>query len=85
MHAVGAAALDGVEDLLGLQIAVGRGLAPEGVGLVGESDVEGVAVELAVDGDRGDAELLARTDHTDGDLAPIGDQNLCEHAIWLQG
>jgi hypothetical protein len=85
VHAVGPAAVDGVEDLLGPEVAVGGGLAAQRVGLVGQSDMESVAVELAVDGDRGDAHLLARTDHADGDLTSIGDEDLCEHAIWLQG
>ena len=85
VHAVGAAALDDVEDLVGLQVALGGGLTAQGVGLVGEADVQGVAVEIAVDGHGGDAHLLAGTDDTDSDFAPVGDQNLCEHAIWLQG
>ncbi len=85
MHAVGAAALDGIEDLVGLQVAVGGGLTTQGVGLVGDADVQGVAVEIAVHGHGGDAHLLARTDDTDSDFATVGDENLCEHAIWLQG
>ena len=46
--------------------------------------MEGVAVEVGVHGHGGDAELLAGTDDPDGDLAPVGDQDLGEHAIWLQ-
>jgi hypothetical protein len=84
MHTVGAAALDGVEDLVGLEVAVGRSLATQRVGLIGEADVQRVAVEVAVDGDGGDTHFLARTDDTDGDFAAISDENLCEHDIWLQ-
>ena len=51
VHAVGAAALDGVEDRLGVQVALGGGLAAEGVGLVGQAHVQGVAVEVGVHGD----------------------------------
>ena len=38
-----------------------------------------VAVGLRVDGDRLDAELVERADDADGDLAAVGDQDLCEH------
>ena len=39
-----------------------------------------VAVELGVDGDGADAELAARPDDADRDLAPIGDEHLVEHS-----
>ena len=77
---VGPALLDDVEDGLGVEVALGRRLAPEGVGLVGQADVEGVAVELGVDGDRGHAQLPAGPDHPDGDLPPVGDEDLLQHA-----
>ena len=79
---VGAAARDRVEDGLGVEVALGRGLAAEGVGLVGEADVQGVAVEVGVHGDGGDAELAARADDPDGDLAPVGDQDPGRTAAW---
>ena len=41
--------------------------------------MERVAVELGVHGDRGDAELAGGSDDTDGDLAPVGDQDLLQH------
>ena len=43
--------------------------------------MERVAVELGVHGDRGDAELAAGADDPDGDLAPVGDQDLVEHRL----
>ena len=45
---VGAAALDGVQDGLGVQVALGGGLPAEGVGLVGQAHVQSIAVELGV-------------------------------------
>ena len=42
--------------------------------------MEGVAVELGVDGDGGDPQLAAGADDPDGDLAAVGDQDLLEHA-----
>ena len=77
---VGPALLDDAEDGLGVQVALGRGLAAQGVGLVGQPDVERVAVELGVDGHRGHPELAAGPDDPDGDLSPVGDENLLQHA-----
>ena len=79
VHAVGAAAADGVEDRLGVEVALGRGLAAERVRLVGEADVERLAVELGVHGDGLDAELACGADDAHGDLATVGDQDLLEH------
>ena len=59
VHGVGAALADRVEDRLGVDVALGSGLPAERVRLVRESDVEGVAIELGVDGDRGDAHLAS--------------------------
>ena len=77
---VGPALLDGVEDGLGVEVALGRRLAAERVGLVGHADVQGVAVEVGVDGHRADAQLATRPDHPDGDLAAVCNQDLLEHA-----
>ena len=80
VDAVGPALLDGVEDGLGVQVALGRRLAAEGVRLVGHPDVQGFAVEVGVDGDGGDAHLAAGPDDTDGDFAAVGDEDLLQHA-----
>ena len=42
-------------------------------------DVERSPVGLRVDGDGGDAEFAAGARDTNGDLAPIGDEDLAEH------
>ena len=55
---VGAAAPDHVEDRLGVEVALGCGLSAERVRLVGEPDVQRVAIELGVDRHR--AECPAR-------------------------
>ena len=44
-----------------------------------------VAVEVGVHGDGGDAQLLAGADDPDGDLAPVGDQDLGEHGAYAYG
>jgi hypothetical protein len=43
--------------------------------MVGERGVERLRVRIGVDGHRFDAHLAARTDHADGDLTTIGDQD----------
>ena len=67
----------------GVEVALGRRLAAQRVGLVGEAHVQCVPVELGVDGDRVDAQLAAGPDDPDGDLATVGDQHLGEHDVWL--
>ena len=83
MHAVGAARADRGEDGFGVEVRLGRGLTTERVCLVGEPHVHRIAVELGVHRDRCDAELLARTDHANGDLSAIGDQDLGQHAAHM--
>ena len=46
MDAVGAALLDGGEDGLGVQVALGRRLSAQRIRLVGHADVQGFAVEV---------------------------------------
>src|SRR5262249_39305689 len=81
VDAVGAAALDGAEDGVGVEVALRRRLTAEGKGLVSEENVEGVTVEVGVPRPRADAELAARPDDPHRDLAPVGDQDLVEH--WM--
>src|SRR5205814_9016007 len=57
VHGVGAALLDRVEDRVGVEVALAGRLPAEGVGLVGEADVQGVAVEVGVDGNAGDTKF----------------------------
>ena len=59
VHGLGAGLLDDLEDPLDVEVALGGRRAAEQVGLVGALDVQRVAVELGVDGDGGDAELVA--------------------------
>ena len=48
--------------------------------LVGDACVEGLAIVGRRDGDRLDAEPLARPEDADGDLAAVGDEQLL-HAL----
>ena len=78
---LGAALLDRAEDGVGVEVALGCGLAAEGVGLVGVADVQRITVEVGVDGDGGDAELAARAHDAHRDLSPVGDQDFSEHGF----
>ncbi len=80
MDGVGTARADGFEDGLGVEVALRCRLATQGVGLVGQANMEGVAVEVRVDGDGGHPELAAGPDDPDRDLATVGDEDLLQHA-----
>src|SRR5206468_3133001 len=74
-----AALLGGAEDGLGVEVALGRRPAPEGVRLVGQADVEGIPIEVGEHGDARDAHLAAGADDPHRNLPAIGDENLAEH------
>lgn len=76
-----AAFFDGIEDRFGIQIRLCRGLSPKCVCLVGESNVEGVAVEFAVDSDGGDAEFTTGANDSYGNFAPVGDEYFRKHVL----
>ena len=80
MDGLGAGLLADLDDLVDLQVALGGRRPTEQVGLVGALHVQRIPIELGVDGDGGDAHLFERPHDADGDLAPICDQNLGEHA-----
>ena len=47
---------------------------------VGHADVLEVAIDSGMNGDRADAERMARAQHAKRDLAAVGDDDLVEHA-----
>ncbi len=84
---IGAALVDGVEDRLSVEVALRRSLPAQGKSLVGEADMEGVAIEFAVDRNGLDAQLSGGPDDPDGDLSTVGDQDLGKHRwqSWRNG
>ena len=52
---------------------------------VGEADVQGVRIRLRMDGDGGEPQFLAGTDHAQRDLTPIGDENFLEQGRTQSG
>src|SRR5438270_244029 len=79
VHGLGAAAPDHVEDGLCVQVALGRSLAPQGVRLVGHTNVHGVSVEVGEHGDARDPELAKSADDPHRDLSAVGYEDLLEH------
>ena len=76
MDGVGAAGDGGRDDVGDREVRLrGRGVA-DADGLVRQLDVEAVLVGGGVDGDSGEAELLAGADDADGDLAAVCDEDL---------
>jgi hypothetical protein len=68
-----------VDDVVAAQVRVARRRRADGVGFVGQTDVQRRAIGLGVDRHRLHPELAASTDDADGDLASVGDQDLLEH------
>jgi hypothetical protein len=54
-------------------------LATQGVGLVGQTNVECVAVEFGIDRYGLDSHFTGRTNDSDGDLSTVGDEDFLEH------
>src|SRR5262249_10686012 len=74
--------LGGADEPWDFQVALGRRGRADADGLVGQLEVGGAAVGLAVDGDHFDAEVLAGADDPQGDLTAIGNQDTLEHDRW---
>jgi hypothetical protein len=76
MDRVGAGLFGGVDDRVDAQIAVARRTGTHRPGLVGEPHVQRGAIAFRVDRRGRDAQVAARANHTHGNLAAVGDQNL---------
>ena len=80
VNGLGPRALDHLEQLVDVQVGLRGRSRAEQERLVGAAHVERVAVRLGVHANRRDAHLAERAHDADGDLAPVGDQDLGEHA-----
>ena len=78
VNGLGARGAGSIEDLRDGQIALGCRRRSQPHRLVGQHHVERLPVGLGKDGDGGDAHLAAGADDPNGDLAPIGDEDLPE-------
>ena len=88
---VGAGDLAGGQQLRDVEVGLPRRRRADAHALVGKAHVHGVGVGGRMDGDRGDAELLAGAQHPQRDLAAVGDQDLAEqmgrrgHSMTISG
>jgi hypothetical protein len=75
---VGAGATGGVEQGLDVEVVLGGGGAAESDRLVGELDMGGVAVGIAVDGDGCHPQRLGGAHNPAGDLAAVCHEQLAD-------
>jgi hypothetical protein len=68
-----------LQDAIDVQVAFGRCGGSDVLGFVRHSHVLPSAVGIGIDGDAGDPHFTQSTDYANGNLAPIGDQDLTEH------
>ena len=75
MHAVGAGALEHVEQGVLVQIAVARRRGADGVRFARHLEIGRAVVGFGIDGDRLDAHFVERAQHARGDGAAVGDDD----------
>ncbi len=78
MDGVDAAVGGDGQQLVAVEIGVGRGAAVQRVGLVRLAHPHGPLVHVGVDGHGADAQLVAGANDAAGDLAAVGDQHFAE-------
>ena len=79
MDRLDVADLGGRDHMGDLEIALDTLGRPDADRLVGQSQIEGIPVGFAVDGDRFDAEFAAGADDSQSYLASVGNQNPFVH------
>ena len=72
---VASRALGDLDDPRRVEVAIARRRRADRVRRVGGADVQRVAVDVAIDGDRAEAEVMAGPDDAERDLAAIGDEH----------
>ena len=75
MHRVGPGTLRDGQQFVDVEIGVGRGGATQRERLVSESDEQGHRIRVGVDRNRCDTGIPGGTDHPDGDLTSVRDQD----------
>ncbi len=73
MNGVAVGAAGDVDEFVDAEITFAGGRGADGVGFVGEADVERGAVGFAEDGDGADAQFATGAEDADGDFTAIGD------------
>src|ERR1700687_5271120 len=78
MDRIRAAIMRNLDDALQLEVVLASRRGADVMGFVRVADVDCIAVGVRVNRRRRDAQLPTRAHHSDGDLAPIGDEDLVE-------
>ena len=81
MHRLRTGASGGIENALDNEVGFVDGCRADADSLVGETHMPRIGVGLGIHGNRTDTHASCRSDHTAGDFAAIGDEDLTEH--WL--
>ncbi len=79
MDGVGIGDFGGADHGRNIEIAARAFSGADADGFVGKAGVQAMAVGFRVYRYGADAEILAGANDADGDLAPVGDQNLVKH------
>src|SRR5262245_33363158 len=79
MDGVGAGDLAGGQQAWNVEIALRRWRRADADAFIGKAHVHGIGIGGGMHGDGGDADLSAGAQHTQRDLAAIGNQHLVEH------
>jgi len=64
-----------------IEVALGQLWRTNANGFIGETDVEGVTIRLAINGYGSDPQFLASADHSQCNLAAVCNQNFLEHSM----
>ena len=67
------------DDRRNIEIALRELRRADADGFVGKAHMKRIAVRLAIDGNRADAQLFASANHPQGDFTAVGNQDLFEH------
>ena len=68
----------------GVQVGFQCGCATDGDGLCAPFEVECIAVDIGIDGNRRDSHLFCGPGHAAGDFPPVGDEQFFKHPYILK-
>src|SRR5260370_41092309 len=79
MHGIATGAPRYVHELINAEITLARGRRTNGIGFVGQADMQGLTIDVTEDCCGADAQFAASAQDTHGDLTAIGNQDFPEH------
>ncbi len=75
VHGIGAGALGDGQQLVDVQVGIGRALAVQGVGFVGVAHVQGIDIGIGVNGHGAHSVITTGAGDAHGDFTAVGDQD----------